>query len=102
MNHLLIVGFQSGTLEVRKAQTGDIVFTTKLEGSGSVAKVFFYDYRMSGSKQVVVVTTTGKIIGYTIQSQSQQTQVSHDHVSKEASEKLLSLNRRKIELQNKV
>ena len=62
---ILVVGFQSGQIEVRQS-TGEIVHTTKVEGNGAIAKIFFYDYRMSGQKQVIVVTTTGRIQGYQV------------------------------------
>ena len=45
---LLVLGFESGQIEVRSHISGENVFTRKIEGAGSVAKIFFYDYRMNG------------------------------------------------------
>lgn len=101
-NRLLVVGFSSGGIELRKDQSGDVLFQTKVDGAGGIAKLFYYDYRMSGEKQVVAVTTTGKIQGFNISQTKATTDLTHDKESKEASEKQLELNRRKIELANKV
>lgn len=43
---LLVIGFESGSIEVRKSFSGEIIFETKVEDS--IAKIFFYDYRMNG------------------------------------------------------
>ena len=43
---MLVIGFESGSIEVRKSYSGDVIFETKVEDS--VAKIFFYDYRMNG------------------------------------------------------
>lgn len=101
-NRLLVVGFSSGAIELRKDQSGDVLFQTKIDGAGGIAKLFYYDYRMSGQQQVVAVTTTGKIQGYNISHTKATADLTHDKESKEASEKQLELNRRKIELANKV
>lgn len=101
-NKVLVVGFQSGALEVRKDISGDILHQTKIEDAGQIAKIFYYDYRMNGQKQVVVVTTTGKIQGFSLTTDASETKVGHDEQSKEASEKQLELNRKKIELTNKI
>jgi hypothetical protein len=44
---LLVIGYHSGLIEVRKDQTGDLIYKTTVEG-GSIAKLFYYDYRKSG------------------------------------------------------
>lgn len=46
-NKLMLVGFESGQIEVRKHLSGEIVHTAKLE-KGTIAKIFYYDYRTSG------------------------------------------------------
>ena len=43
-NKLLVVGFESGYVEVRKHRSGEVVYSTNLEGSGGITKLFFYDY----------------------------------------------------------
>lgn len=84
---LMIVGFQSGVIEVRKAFSGEIVHSLKVsDGEGAIAKIFFYDYRMNGSAQVVAVTSTGLIKGYSLTSKK-TVDLSNDAEQKEASEK---------------
>jgi hypothetical protein len=52
---------------VRKALSGEIIHSIKAgEGDGAIAKVFYYDYRMNGDNQVIAVTTTGLIKGYSL------------------------------------
>jgi Bardet-Biedl syndrome 2 protein len=63
---LLIVGFESGQIEVRKHTSGDIIFTTIIDNSGYISKLFYFDYRMSGAKQVIAVTSKGFIQGYSV------------------------------------
>jgi hypothetical protein len=55
-------------VEVRK-HLGEVVYQTKVEG-GAVSKIFYYDFRMSGSNQVIVVTEKGSVQGFTIQVDS--------------------------------
>ena len=64
--------------------------------------MFYYDYKMSGSKQLVVVTTNGFIQGFEITQNLKQFDISHDREATEMSEMQLELNRKKIELQNKI
>lgn len=67
--NLLFVGFQSGNLEVRKDKTGEIIYTTKVgEGDSQISKIFFYDYRMQGQKQVIAVLANGLVKGFSISS----------------------------------
>lgn len=63
---LMVVGFQSGVVEVRKDKSGDIVCSMKVGDGDAIAKIFYYDYRMSGTKQIVVVTSTGIIKGFSL------------------------------------
>ena len=51
----LVVGFDNGLLEVRKHRSGELVCSVQIanqEGGkpNAVAKLFYYDYRMQGSK----------------------------------------------------
>jgi len=67
----LAIGFDNGTIEVRKHRTGDLVSTVKLNQQingkdNPVAKLFYCDYRMQGNKQVVAVGKDGLIQGYTV------------------------------------
>ena len=63
---LIVAGYMSGAIEVREHLTGKVLFTTKLDDQGSISNIFFYDYRMQGSNQVIVVTEQGLIQGYTV------------------------------------
>lgn len=98
---VMIVGFQSGVVEVRKDKSGDIVSSLKVGDGDPIAKILYYDYRMSGNKQVVVVTSTGIIKGFTL-SANKTVDYSNDADIKQASEKQLDLNRKKIDLANKL
>lgn len=98
----MVIGFSSGQVEVRKHKSGEIVHTVNIEDAGAIAKVFYYDYRMAGEKQVVVVTTSGIIKGFSVTTNLKQYDITQDADSKEASEKQLELSRRKIELQNQL
>ena len=40
---------------------GDVVFQTKIMSSGPIAKLFYYDYRMDGTLQLIAVTSKGLI-----------------------------------------
>ena len=67
----LAIGFDNGVIEVRKHRTGDLISSVKLANqsngnANSVVKVFYYDYRMQGSKQIVAVGQDGLIQGYTV------------------------------------
>lgn len=48
------------------------------------------------------MTTTGAIQGFNITSNLKEFDITHDKESKEASEKQLEVNRKKIELTNKI
>jgi len=61
---LVIVGFLSGAIEVREHLSGKVIYQTKVEESGGISNLFYYDYRMSGQPQVVIVTLNGIIQGY--------------------------------------
>jgi len=90
----------SGSVEVREHLSGQLVCQTKIENTGSISKIFYYDYRMSGQPQVIVVTEQGLIQGYTLTQNAKQYDLTEDAEANEASEKLVELNRMKIELQN--
>ena len=62
----LAIGFDSGVIEVRKHRTGDLLCKVELAKlstgkQNSVAKLFYCDYRMQGSKQIVAIGQDGLI-----------------------------------------
>ena len=101
---LLVIGFQSGKIEVRRSLTGEVCYASdQLKASGgAIAKIFFYDYRMAGKPQVVVVTSKGLIHGYTLQRSTKQFDIADDAEARQAAEKMVELGRRKIELENEI
>ena len=73
----LAIGFDNGTIEVRKHRSGDLICSVKLAKQENghdnpVVKLFYYDYRMQGNKQVVAVGRNGLIQGYTVQVSNAQ------------------------------
>jgi len=67
----LAVGFDNGTIEVRKHRTGDLVCSVKIANQDNgkdnpVVKLFYYDYRLQGNKMVIAVGRNGLIQGYTV------------------------------------
>jgi len=98
---VLVIGFESGQIEVRK-HLGEVVFQTRIPDSGAISQLFFYDYRMSGSSQVIAVTSKGIIQGYQLTPNLKQFNQTDDAEKQEVSEQQLELNKRKIELQNKI
>lgn len=103
----LAVGFDNGTIEVRKHRTGELLCEVQLarQDNGQenpVVKLFYYDYRMQGNKQIVAVGRNGLIQGYTVQVSNAQIQAQIQGEEKLVSNELLALNKRKIELQNKM
>ena len=67
-----------------------------------MAKVFYYDYRMQGNKQVVAVGQDGLIQGYTVTVSTSQIQAQVLGEDKIASNNLLDMNKKKIELINRL
>ena len=51
---------------------------------------------------MIIVTTNGLIKGYTLTNNIKKFDLSQDAAAKEDSDKQLDLNRRKIDLQNKI
>lgn len=55
----LVVGFDDGTIEVRKHRSGDLVHTVNLPQGTPVSKLVYYDYRMTGNKQMIAIGKNG-------------------------------------------
>ena len=47
---LVAVGFMSGAIEIREHLSGKLIHQTKIEESGAISNIFYYDYRMQGQK----------------------------------------------------
>lgn len=58
---LVVIGFANGKIEVREHLSGKVIHETKIEGSGHISNIFFYDYRMSGQPQIIAITAKGII-----------------------------------------
>jgi Bardet-Biedl syndrome 2 protein len=98
---LLVVGFSSGVIQVHRGSDGEMInrIDTIKE---PIAQLLFDDFRMMGKKQVIAVTTRGKVFGFNVQKSLKQLDIADDAESKAASEKMLALSRKKLELQNKM
>lgn len=55
----LVVGFDDGSIEVRKHRSGDLIHTVNLSGGTPVSKLVYYDYRMTGNNQIIAVGKNG-------------------------------------------
>lgn len=71
--YLLIVGFSSGLIEVRKHRTGDLVHESRMPTS--IVQLFYHDYRQDGSPQVIAVDSEGDVKGLSLSRNVRQFQV---------------------------
>lgn len=58
----LVIGFESGLIEVRRHRTGELIDTQQL--STAVSGLFYYDYRQQGSKQLLALDRNGSVRGF--------------------------------------
>ena len=56
-----------------------------------IAKVFYDDYRLEGKKQLITVTTSGKIVGFSKEN-SVQTEPQQDEIEDLSKQRLSLLN----------
>ena len=54
----VVLGFENGRIEVRDDLAGNIIFK-KTFGS-AISKIMYEDFRMHGSKQIIICTTDGE------------------------------------------
>lgn len=59
----MVVGFENGTVEVYKHRSGELLHSLKV-GTKAIQKLFYYDYRQAGSKQIISVDAEGNIKGF--------------------------------------
>lgn len=103
----LVVGFENGLIEVRKHRTGDLLHTQK-PGAHPIQQLFYYDYRQqdahkeSGQKQLIAVDGEGSVTGFTVSTSIKQFEMEVQSEEKVASDEVLALNTKKIELQNQI
>ena len=78
-------------------------------GSAAIQKLFFYDYRQTGAatgtnsgKQLIGVDADGNVRGFTVSDNIKQFQVEVQSEAKLASDEILDLNKKKIELLNEL
>ena len=57
----LVTGFASGAIEARKHRTGEVIHKSTM--GSSISELFYYDYRMDGSPQVIGVDSEGNVKG---------------------------------------
>jgi len=96
----LLVGFASGRIETRKHRSGELLQTNQLKSS--VAQLFYTDFRMNGSKQVVAVSTEGDVKGMTITKNLKQFQATDDVEERKEEQRLHKLNAEKNQLLQKL
>ena len=64
-NQLLVIGYASGAIEVRKSKMGEVSHKyTDLKDP--IAKLMFYDYQMNNKPQVLAVTAKGSVQGFNV------------------------------------
>lgn len=98
---LLVIGFSSGSIEVRKHRTGDLLHKTSM--SNAVTALFYYDYRQEGLPQVIAIDSEGEVKGMTLTRQVKQFTVQAEVAQEMAADsRLLELNKKKIELMTKL
>ena len=73
----LAIGFDNGTIEIRKHRTGELLHSVKA-GNHQIQKLFYYDYRLSGEKsssggkQLIAVDSEGNVKGFTVSANIKQ------------------------------
>ena len=100
--YIVVIGFQSGSIEARKHRTGEILHKTSLPSA--ISQLFYYDYRMEGQPQVIAVDAEGEVKGMNITRNVRQFLKEDKETVEEREEenKVLELNQKKIELMNKL
>lgn len=103
----LAVGFDNGTIEIRKHRTGELLHSVKA-GDKPIQKLFYYDYRLSGEKsssggkQLIAVDSEGNVKGFTVSANIKQFELQVQSEAKIAADEVLHLNQKKIELINQL
>ena len=104
----LVIGFDNGTIEVRKHRSGDLVHQVQLnkangkESDYYIAKLFYTDYRREGKKQLIAVCKNGSIQGFTVSASIREFEAQVQSEEKIESNEIVEMNKKKIELMNKL
>ena len=104
----LVIGFDNGLIEVRKHRSGDLVHSVQLnrfDGKDSdfyVSKLFYTDYRKEGKKQLIAICKNGSIHGFTVSASNRNIEEQVQSEEKLKSNELVEMNKKKIELLNKL
>ena len=87
----LVLGWSNGKVELRSERKGEEIYKKMLKQP--IAKVMFTDYRLEGKKQIVAVTTSGKVVGF-----AKETQVA----AEPQVDQLAELNKVKLSILNEI
>ena len=100
----LVVGFEDGLIEVRKHRSGDLLHSVHLPGEihAPIANLFYYDFRMSGSKQLIGVDAEGRVAGYSVSKDLTRLEEAINSQEKVVSDDILKMGKEKIDLKNKL
>jgi hypothetical protein len=97
----LVIGFDDGTVQVRKHRKGIVVETIKL--ASPIAMLTYFDYRNNGSKQLIAVTAKGSIHAYTPSVEAvRETKEAVTNREQSEGQELIELNKQKISLTRKI
>jgi Bardet-Biedl syndrome 2 protein len=88
----LILGWSNGKIELRSVKKGEEIYKKQIKQP--IAKVFFEDYRLEGKKQLIAVTTSGKVVGLAKENSVQTAEPNAEEIE--------DLNRQKISLLNEI
>jgi len=67
-----------------------------------IANLFHYDFRMSGSKQLIAVDASGRVAGYSVSKDLARLEEAINSQDKVVSDDILKMGKEKIDLQNKL
>lgn len=87
----LVLGWSNGKVELRSERKGEELYKKMLKQP--IAKVMYTDFRLEGKKQIVAVTTSGKVIGF-----GKETQVA----AEPQIDQIAELNKVKLSILNEI